>query len=50
VAKTILLPDLTLWQSHVVTIAFGSVVAAFGARRAPRHPGATARARAHGAR
>ena len=32
--KTALLPTLTLWESHAVTIAFGSVVAALGARRA----------------
>ncbi|MBC8086180.1 MAG: EAL domain-containing protein [Phycisphaerae bacterium] len=29
--KSILLPGLTLWQSHSVTIVFGSVVAALGA-------------------
>ncbi|HYW49974.1 MAG TPA: EAL domain-containing protein [Gemmatimonadaceae bacterium] len=34
--KTALLPALTLWESHGVTIAFGSVVAYFASRRALR--------------
>jgi diguanylate cyclase (GGDEF)-like protein/PAS domain S-box-containing protein len=31
--KSVLLPGLTLWESHAVTIVFGSVVAALGAYR-----------------
>ncbi|HYW32290.1 MAG TPA: EAL domain-containing protein [Gemmatimonas sp.] len=34
--KTALLPALTLWESHGVTIAFGSIVAYFASRRALR--------------
>jgi diguanylate cyclase (GGDEF)-like protein/PAS domain S-box-containing protein len=42
-AKTLLLPEMSLWQSHAVTIAFSAVVAAGGARWALR-----AQARLHG--